>query len=89
MFGTTDGIKPPAEDRYFKLKEVALAVPNVTATQVWRGDGVESAVQSEGPKTGLGSICISQGEKVRGLRNVSSTKVTLCPHTFSHLLALL
>ena len=34
MFGTTDGIKPPAEDRYFKLKEVALAVPNVAVTQV-------------------------------------------------------
>ena len=34
MFGTTDGIKPPAEDRYFKLKEVALAVPNMAVTQV-------------------------------------------------------
>jgi hypothetical protein len=34
MFGLTEGIKPPNEDRYFVLKEVSLAVPNVTVTQV-------------------------------------------------------
>jgi len=34
MFGLTEGIKPPNEDRYFVLKEVSLAVPNVTVAQV-------------------------------------------------------
>ena len=36
MFGNTDNLKPPSEDRYFQLKEVSLAVPNVDATQVRR-----------------------------------------------------
>ncbi|GAX76602.1 hypothetical protein CEUSTIGMA_g4048.t1 [Chlamydomonas eustigma] len=35
MFGTTDGIKPPAEDRFFTLKEVALVVPNLKARQLY------------------------------------------------------
>lgn len=34
MFGLTEGIKPPVEDRYFILKEVALAAPNITVGQV-------------------------------------------------------
>ena len=36
MFGLTEGIKPPNEDRYFVLKEIALAVPNTPVTQVMR-----------------------------------------------------
>ncbi|KAG1674212.1 hypothetical protein FOA52_013832 [Chlamydomonas sp. UWO 241] len=35
MFGTTDGIKPPAEDRFFKLVECGLAVPNVFMRQLF------------------------------------------------------